>query len=331
MYQFKNPEDGEQYGLMFHDGTAGPGYQMINAMSNRVANADFVDKWLGIYYSIYQFKDRTTKDDIFVMWSKRDTTRSCNISASKAQPSVSALMNIDLDLGADNGLSTLIKYDAYGNGEEIQSGSSIELDFKPTYIVCEKPQKESFCNITEENGYIKGSGYINNAAEFVTVRAEAKFAKKTAYIDQFEVENNGEFEFSFKIPEDDVYEIYVYNGAMNYNKINKNVLDAQITVTVNGNPFEDLTGLGENGKVSATVSVDSGKSEEENLNFIAAVYTYDNRLLYTQVKSVDVIKGEDNKGTVEFTAEETADWESLKLFLWDADSLENITEAIEIK
>jgi len=335
LYQLRHVDRGEGYGMIDSDGTAYDSFKIVRALGDRISNADFVKKWSGYYYSTYQFKDRSTGDDIFVMWTKKDTPRNCNVSTSKSQPSAdsSGVLNVTLsvDLGTDNANSTLYKYDAYGNKAQIQSGSSFELDFKPTYIVCEKPQKESFCNITEENGYIKGSGYINNAAEFVTVRAEAKFAKKTAYIDQLEVENNGEFEFSFKIPKDDVYEIYVYNGAMNYEKINKNVLDAQITVTVNGNPLEDLTGLGENGKVSATVSVDSGKSEAENLNFIAAVYTYDNRLLYTQVKSVDVIKGEDNKGTVEFTAEETADWESLKLFLWDADSLENITEAIEIK
>jgi len=348
LYQLKSPESGEKFGHMNFDGSFGPAYNMIYAMNKMLVNAEYVNSWgrrtgasVGnSRYAVHQFRDKQTGEDIFVVWSKGYATRPLKISKATGSSASVEFTGYDffnnykaeLNISAGNSASTLQIYDAYGNKKDVGAiGSTLNINYEPLYIVCEKPKQEDFCNITMENGYIKGSGYINNASGFVTIKAEGKLAKKTVYIGQLDVGDNKAFEFSFKVPRDDVYEIYVYNGKMNYKKINNNALDAQITVTVNGNSLEDLAGLGENGKVSATVSVDSGKSEAENLNFIAAVYTYDNRLLYAQAKSVTAVKGEDSKGTLEFTATETADWESLKLFLWDADSLENITDSIEIK
>ena len=349
LYQLKSTENGEKFGHMNFDGTPGPAYRIIYAMNKLLVNAEYVNSWGrrtgegagNSRYAVHQFRDKQTGEDIFVMWSKGYATRPLKISNATGSSASVAFTGYDflnsykaeLNISAGNSSSTMQMYDAYGNKKGVASvGETLNINYEPLYIVCEKPdtQQYNYCDITMENGYINGSGHIANA-DYVTVRAEAKLAKKTVYIDQIKVENNGEFGFSFKIPRDDVYEIYVLSNRMNCEKFNLGSLDASVVVTVDGKPLNKLNEIGENGKVSATVSVDSEKSEPESLNFIAAVYTYENRLLYTKVKSVNAVKGEDNKGTVEFTATETADWEKLKLFLWDSDSLQNIMDEIEIK
>lgn len=337
LYQFRNTEvKTENFQLINADNTAGEGYKMVRNMNYLISNADFVKKWSQSYYSVYQFTDRETGDDIFIMWSKGEDTLDLNVSASDTEPKASYEFKLfsntilKLDLGSYNAGGKWYKYDAYGNKTEITAGVVGTIDFRPTYIVCEKTKKQDYLNIEMENGSINGTGYIGDKTQYVAVRAVERNSKKTVYLEQIEL-SNGEFEFSFKVPNNGVYEIYVYNGEVNYEKMNIGSVDTELSITTGGELLNKLSQLNENDNIEALATIESKDESLGKVYFVAAVYNHNNQLLFTKVEAADIDTTAPKPIPLEFAATNINDWKLLKFFVWDAGSLKPLIKNLEFE
>ena len=332
LYLFKAEEEDEHFELVNADNTARDSYKIVRNANHILSNADFVKKWSTDYYSIYQFRDKTTDDDIFVTWTKHGIKLDLKTVSEASKPKCSIEYKIlsnsilKIDVGAANAASKVYHYDAYGNKKIIEFEDSEILDFKPTYIVCKK-EKNSYLNIAMENGDINGCGYINGTIPYVTVKAVEKYSKETVYLGQVSVGENGEFDFSLTPPDDGVYEIYVYNGELNYEKINLGSIDADMSLTSYGENVEAISQLNENDVIRAHVTIDNESDNIDNLLFVAAVYTENNKLLFAEIEPIGV---ETEIAPIDITVKDKAQWEKIKLFLWEKDSLMPIPNSLII-
>ena len=333
MYQLKHTERGEGYGMIHSDGTAYDSFKIVHNLGERIGNADFVKKWSGDYYSVYQFKDRETEDDIFVLWTKKSSSLELNLLSAANEPKAEYQRKyisnslIKLDTGAANSESDIYKYDAYGNKTEITAGSVGSIDFKPTYIVCEKPEPEAVCDITYGDGKVNVQGRVDDC-EYVTVRAVGKNSGKEVYLNQIKTQS-GMFDISFDAQNKDVYEIYVYNGKTNYQKYNIGSIDARISITADDKEITGIKEIGNSEKREAVIQIDNQTENGEELLFIAAVYADGERLEFVDVRGIAPDMKE--KVIVELPEGDTSGWEKIKLFLWEANTKSSVTQSTEIR
>lgn len=106
------------FGMLEYDGTPKAAHSMLLNANNILANADFVKKWQGnSYYALYEFRDRVTDEDIFVLWTKKGKKRQIQLSANANQVSSSCggdNAKVLIDLSKANSGKEIACYDAYG-------------------------------------------------------------------------------------------------------------------------------------------------------------------------------------------------------------------------
>lgn len=315
------------FGMLEYDGTPKAAHSMLLNANNILANADFVKKWQGnSYYALYEFRDRVTDEDIFVLWTKKGKKRQIQLSANANQVSSSCggdNAKVLIDLSKANSGKEIACYDAYGAVSSLLADSAFTADFKPMFLVCKEPKKEKSFNLSLENGNIIAEGRIESANTEVTIRAAEKNGANY-YINQAATDETGSFRFSFKAPQNSVSEVFVYNGALNSGKINNNGFDTDLIFKAADREVSKISDIKPGETVKAQVSVDNQRyAGLGELCFAAAVYTADNKMIVIETDKKEL--SEDGKGefSIDIPTDKLESWKKVKFFLWDINDLKS--------
>ncbi|MBP3360612.1 MAG: hypothetical protein J6N52_07150 [Clostridia bacterium] len=271
IYELKNRDEGSEpannMGILDTKGKPRKGYYMLSAYNSFINGTVYDEKYVwnvkssaeketsdddGVRYSgysIYRFRD--DNKDVFVMWTKGgdEYTARLKKSSDKLSASLSGNNDLMIDLTADNAGRQINMYDAYGNDI---TGSSFKLDFKPVYVVCTEPERADSYTLSTDGENVIIRGVSKNSGKNITV--EAVSGEKTVYIDQASPDADGNYEFSFKLPDEKLCRISFYDGtAVNKRQVNPN---AVLTLYKNGSETDALKGLkkGDVIKVSAELA-----------------------------------------------------------------------------
>lgn len=207
-------------------------------------------------------------------------------------------------------------YDIYGN-EINAAGGVVTVGEEPVYIVCGK----SSIDISENNNKLTVSGRCAHADESVTilVRKENEPGLGIAFVDQTRSDETGKFSFVFDIDDDDIYNIYVYNGAVKLGDyFGSGNYEFEIDYTVNGKELTDISQVKAGDTVKMTVRAKTPNAMYENLTAIAAAYKTNGELI-----SVGMARPLwDDVGAVFMASvkiQDTEDLNTLKFMLWNED------------
>lgn len=254
-------------------------------------------------------------DEIFVLWgnTRNDTTAEVKIVYDKENNEQAEIS----DGAIHSYRSGFVRvYDLYGN-EINAAGGTVTIGGEPVYVVCAKGS----ISIIENNNKLTVSGLCAHADERVTilVRKENEAGHGIAFVDQTCSDGSGSFSFEFDVEDDDIYSIYVYNGAVKLgDRFGEDDYEFEIDYTVNEDELTDISQVKTGDVVRMTVRAKAVSGIYENLTAIAAAYKKDGVLM-----SVGMAHPLwDDAGAV-FTAsvkiQDAKDLDTLKFMLWNED------------
>lgn len=323
----------DNFGMLEYDGTPKAAHSMLLNANNILTNADFVKKWQGSsYYALYEFRDRVTNEDIFVLWTKKSTQRQVQLSAAGNEVSSSCggdSSKVLIDLSKANSGKEIACYDAYGELSELTPDAEFTADFKPMFLVCKEPKKENFFNVSLENGNIIAEGRIDSANTEITLRAAEKNGADY-YINQTSTDKTGAFRFNFKAPQDSISEVFVYNGALNRSKINNGGFDAELIFKAADKEISGIADIKPGDAVKAEVSVDNQKyAGLGELCFVAAVYTAENKMIVLETDEKELSAEGKGEFSLSIPTDKLESWKNLKFFLWNMKDLKSYMNEIK--
>lgn len=234
-YEFKDTSDGAM-GYINSSGDIKPSYYMTAVMNAKLYGTKFAerinvntepytktdgtleigDTFYNGGYGIYRFK--SNEKNVFVVWAKGE--KSYNLSLEHTAPKLSAQLNgsnLTVDIAEENKNRQITVYNAYGNKIDI---NDTKINRIPTYIVCdnyEEPQvnptpEYSFGFDSDNSFKLNGTAAAADTPVAVYLVKKNNSLENAAYIDQTNADSEGHYSFSFKLPDDDAYMMYVFDG-----------------------------------------------------------------------------------------------------------------------
>ena len=146
---------------------------------------------------------------------------------------------------------------------------------------------------------------------------EVKPDKPLCYIDQTTADENGKFEFKFRVENDEFYSVYVYNGTDMKNLYNSNAgYEIKISYLINDIPCIDLSKLKNGDKVRTVLNIQK-KSADDDLTFYAVMRTENSSVI--AIDMADIIWDNENKSEIsmDFAVENGSLITSADYYLWD--------------
>lgn len=264
----------DNFGIVeYSEMKAKPAFLALSHMNKMLSTAEF--KSYNANSSIDARTLSTTRfesnngDELFVLWAnaRNNTTGELKIVYDKEDNEQAEITDGVIHSYASGAVRI---YDIYGN-ETNAVGGTVTIGAEPVYVVCEKGS----IDIKENNNKLTVSGHCAHAGENVTilVRKENEIGHKIAFVDQTRSDESGEFSFVFDIDDDDIYNVYVYNGAVKLGDyLGKGNYEFEIDYTVNGQELTDISQIKTGDIVKMTVRAKTPNAMYENLTAIAAAY-----------------------------------------------------------
>lgn len=316
------------FGVVTQNMNPKPAYIAISNLNYQLNGADFVkadakEDNTERKYSYYQFRNEDENKDVFVFWTNKNKNSSARLNIEKKSGKTSltassdAIPKLTINLDSD---SYAEFYDIYGNKlTNWDYGKDYYLSESLLYVVCKKTEREPIVNISYEKNGISVIGENIKPGELVTVTAknEIKPDKPLCYIDQTTADENGKFEFKFRVENDEFYSVYVYNGADMKNLYNPNAeYEMEISYLINNVPCIDLSELKNGDKVRAVLNIRK-KNADNDLTFYAVMRTENSAVI--AINMADVIWDDENKSkvSIDFAVENGSLITSADYYLWD--------------
>ena len=325
IYNFKEKgasetEREDNFGIVEYSGMkAKPAFLALSHMNKMLGTAEFKS-----YNADPSIDTRTLStagfesnngDEVFVLWAnaRNNATAELKIVCDKEDNEQAEI----IDGVIHSYVSGAVRiYDIYGN-EINATGGTVKIGAEPVYVVCGKRS----IDIKENNNKLTVSGRCAHAGENVTilVRKENEIGHEIAFVDQTRSDESGEFSFVFDIDDDDIYNIYVYNGAVKLGDyFGKGNYEFEIDYTVNGQELTDISQIKTGDTVKMTVRAKTPNAMYENLTAIAAAYKT-NGVLMSVGMTHPLWDDIGAVFTASVTIQDKEDLNILKFMLWNED------------
>ena len=137
-------------------------------------------------------------------------------------------------------------------------------------------------------------------------------------IEQMKSDLSGKFEFTFSIPNDDAYYLYVYDGDIrqeyNYGEAD---FEVDIQYYVNDSLVDSLDSLNDNDTVNIKLNITDRKNAFDRLILWGAVYR--ENMMLKAVEYKDIVWESETSGSAELTfkIDDESEVKKLQFFIWD--------------
>lgn len=310
------------FGIVYEDYSAKPAYAAVSYMNRVLKGAEYVGKLADSdYYSakeiaagkanrpfdIYRFK--RGQEEIMVLWEHTGKTSRLTVDNTNNGITGISQSGDNITISA-NKSKTIEVYDMYGN---IIEGTSVELSEKPVFVRC-RPG----ISITENGDAAVIAGQANPVSNLTLLaRRRGSLAKEILAIGQTVSDENGNFSFRIRIPENDAYTLYIAESSK-IQSMNMRSVDYEIDAlcSVDGVEITSADSLKSGTTLDIALKMTDYKGFGKNFIFTGVLVSKNGAVLAAEMNKTE---WNNNTAEIDFSIEidDAEDIESIKMLLWD--------------